>query len=57
MEQIGVLMAAIKKLEDCNLALKTDSFRNPSRSVKNNERIQKNESMILDYNFRISQCK
>ena len=57
MEQIGVLMAAIKKLEDCNLALKTDSFRNPSRSVKNNERIQKNEPMILDYKFRISQCK
>lgn len=57
MEQIGVLMAAIKKLEDCNLALKTDSSRNPSRSVKNNERIQKNESMILDYKFRITQCK
>lgn len=57
MEQISVLMAAIKKLEDCNLALKADSYRNPSRRVKNNERIQKNESMILDYKFRISQCK
>lgn len=55
MEQISVLTAAINKLKNCNLALAADSFKNPSRRSENDKRIQKNESMILDYEFRIAQ--
>jgi hypothetical protein len=52
---IHILQNAIYQLENLNYQLTNDLHSNPSREKEISEKIAKNNSMILDYKFRISQ--
>lgn len=52
---IHVLQNAIHHLEKLNRQLTDELLSNSSREKEISEKIAKNNSMILDYKFRISQ--
>lgn len=52
---IRILQNAIHQLENLNQQLTDELNSNPSRKKEISEKIAKNNSMILDYKFRISQ--
>lgn len=52
---IHILQNAIHQLESLNQQLTDELKSNSSREKEISEKIAKNNSMILDYKFRISQ--
>lgn len=52
---IHILQNAIHQLENLNQQLTDELHSNSSREKEISEKIAKNNSMILDYKFRISQ--
>lgn len=52
---IRIFQNAIHQLENLNQQLTDELYSNSAREKEISEKIAKNNSMILDYKFRISQ--